>query len=524
MNKRKMIAYCVVILIWGFSSAVVSRFAGGCNPILVAGIVTTISLFVFAAYTAITKQIQSVFMVSWQVIKKLCVVSFLGIFLYPILFFYGIGGSSPLKANVLNYLWPLIAYISMGLIKWRQQRKQTVKTIELIAIAVGFVGVCFVLLSANCVLLSISYDDIPYLLAAFIGALSYGIYTALLNTCDSTLDANDRELSTVPRMLIMIAISELFHILLLIYLLIFHPEIIKDTYSKLFSMPQILFILIYSLINFSIAYFLWIYIWQEQNKPKNIGFSYYIPLLSTIIMTRILHYEMSAYTLIGLLLIVVSSVLIERERINSINGTFAAICIHILLLQVVSLTTNNEILENAKVFIQVMVALYAVFFGFVLNRTLKENQRIQELHNDCKLKISRMSGNMRTKAEQSYKDALQSTESDFQGLLFKWYNDDKSFRDQNFVSMLCELVRRKNEGILLSEWVILIALSAAIIILCFVIRIDNYISSSAVIVTGSLLCLCLCTLYDLQRKRKRLFIEDATFQLLSSKPIENDDV
>lgn len=511
MNKRQMIAYFIVILIWGSSSAVVSLFVGGCNPILVAGVVTTISLLVFTAYAAITKQIHSVFMVSWQVIKKLCSVSFLGTFLYPILFFYGIGGSSPLKANVLNYLWPLIAYISMGVIKWRQQRKRTFKIIELIAIAVGFIGVCFVLLSANSVLLSIAYDDVPYLLAAFIGALSYGIYTALLNTRDLTLDANDHELSTVPRMLIILAISELFHILLLICLLIFHPEIIKNTYSKLFSMPQILFTLIYSLINFSIAHFLWIYVWQEQNRPKNISFSYYIPLLSTIIMTRILHYEMNTYTLIGLLLIVVSSVLIQRERINSINGTFAAICIHLLLLQVVGFTTNNEIVDNAKVFLQVMVALYAVFFGFVLNRTLKENQRIQELHNACKLKISRMSGVMRTNAEQWYKDALQSTKSDFQGLLFKWYNDDefKSFSDQNFVSMLCELVRHKNMDILLSEWVILIALSAAIIILCFVIRIDNYISSYTVTITGSLLCLGLCTLYDLQRKRS--FIDDTTF-------------
>ena len=104
MKTQDWFLCMIVLIVWSSSSALVAVFTKGLNPLLIAGTVVYISAILLTVITHYKKRVFVIREYEKSELKKLFIPAVLGLYLYPISYFLGISGSSPIKANVLNYL------------------------------------------------------------------------------------------------------------------------------------------------------------------------------------------------------------------------------------------------------------------------------------------------------------------------------------------------------------------------------------------------------------------------------------
>ena len=313
--------------------------------------------------------------------KKLFIPAVLGLYLYPISYFLGISGSSPIKANVLNYLWPIIAVIASRLIF-----KKRFDRIERFSVWTAAFGAFIVLLLNEPMRLSsVTSSDFFYASIALLGAIFYGVYTATIEAsipkrCD-TSNANDiTYMPVLLRMNVMVIISSVLFTPLFLFYAISQPGLIKNTLIVLFTdRTRCIALLFYSCVNFSVAHLLWNKINTESNLSLTSSIAYMIPLFSTIILSYTAHISLGIIPVVGLVIVVTAIILNNRKYVNSINATLVGLVVVLILLKITPIFTNIQIIDNSKYFLEVIIAIYAIYDGFVMNRVINEHKKFEEM-------------------------------------------------------------------------------------------------------------------------------------------------
>lgn len=291
MKNNNIIFFILVLIFWSTSSTLVSVFTQNCNPIVVAGFVNIISA-VFLSFLMLNKKNYDLLKnVELKELLKLSIPAILGLFLYPISYFVGISSSSPIKANVLNYLWPLIAYVMSNIINHRK-----FKIIEIISIILATIGGYIVLCSNDNIDLKNILFNTNHSFIALLGAIFYGVYTALIEKFIPILkDVNRRynktsvmnnQLPAHLRMYVMVLITLIFYIPIFLFYVLFHREVFISTVNVFYhNNIALISLLLYSIINYSIAHLLWNKLNNKNNIVLTASAAFLIPLFSTLILS-----------------------------------------------------------------------------------------------------------------------------------------------------------------------------------------------------------------------------------------------
>lgn len=504
----------LVVFIWSSSSALVSVFTETGNPILLSGLIVTISIMVFSL--VLFKKQNRLFLkyISKKELLKLVLPSSLGIFLYPISYFCAIGGSEPVKANIINYLWPLISYITYLIIdNDKGQRNHKIR--EFLSVLCAAVGAYIVMCFNNNAMMSFKRSDIKYSAVALLGSFFYGIYTAIIKRYNPRLEKEAQFFQEYPnasvempaslRMLIMLCFAEVIHILIFVLFVIISPDIVERT-IVCFNDPKVIScFLIYSILNFSIAHFLWNRVNAIERANVTSNLAYYIPFLSTIILSYAIHSEISIMSVVGLILIVLASIMNSIEEINPINATFSGTCVLFILVVLTPLRFQGLNTDLIKFFLQIVIALYAIIYGFLMNRTVLEYKEIEKKQLDFLIGQKELEKDSLAQFEKVKRYIKQNKSTSLSEIInmiddLKIKEEDKKLLSTRF----CPIFGLSKKTVLLSEWIIIITMSLLIMSLCYIVRGNNVISNFTIIVIGALICLCVSSLYDSEKRKKEI--------------------
>lgn len=515
MKTRDWILCLAVLLIWSSSSSLVSVFTNKSNPVLLAGIISIISSIILSIQMINTKQRKILRSVKLSELCKLIVPSLLGMFLYPIAYFIGISGSSAIKANVLNYLWPLIAFIISGLLKKHRFLKSEILSMVLATIG-GYVVLCF----NNSSSIIFNSSDYIYVIIALMGAFFYGIYTATIGFFVPKVSANiadvmktDDLLPANLRIYVMISFSAILHMVIIIICLIVNPDVVRNTMVGVFSYSKSsICLIIYSIINFTIAHFLWNKLNTSANVALTSSMAFLIPLLSTVVLSISSGETIGLAPSIGLTLIVISIIINNRKYINSINSTFASIIVFFMFVSIVPSTNNESFIENSKFFLEIIIALYSIYYGFVMSRVINDYKELENLIDVISInkrnisfsnreKLKKIERNLISLKKQSKEDEYINFGDKITTLIPQDLDSDmRLFFEKKYYL----LYRHSNHALSISEWLVILILSILILLLCFVVRENNLLSSIVVISIGSAISLCVSSLYEYEVKRSML--------------------
>lgn len=515
--KTKDFILCVIVLcIWGSSSTLVSKFTYNANPVVVSGMVTIVSTLILSLQLFNKENRILLKKVGIRELSKLVIPAVLGLYLYPIAYFSGISGSSPIRANILNYLWPLIAFITSKAIS-----QNKLKLSETVSIILATLGGYIVLFFNNSV--SFNADISRFDFIAFLGAVFYGMYTAIIeyfipNASNGNQKLNgdssvSNRLPALLRMYIMVLISFLLYIPLFLWFLICKPA---ELYSTLFAVignnTNLISILFYSIVNYSIAHFLWNKLNTDNNITITASMAFIIPLVSTIVLAVSSKSSIGLAPSIGLILIVMSIIINNRKQINSINATFVSIIILTLLLMITPHINNEKVIEDSKFFLEIIIALFSIYYGFVMNRVVDDIKKLEYLVDTLHAYKKKVSLRQKTSLEKLGKNIyeLKKANKDIElytlgdKLVDLIPKDIPSDDRQIIIERYYDLYRCSNRALSLSEWLIIIILSTLIICLCFIVCDGTLLSSVIVISVGSAICLCVSSLYEYEIRKNRL--------------------
>ncbi|MFH0971399.1 MAG: DMT family transporter [Candidatus Micrarchaeota archaeon] len=200
----------------------------------------------------------------------------LGIFLYHVFLFYGYGNAPAGQANVFNYLWPVFIVLFSAPIL-----KEKLSAASIIAISISFIGAMIAFTGGS----GFAGEYAAAYASAGIAAVCYGLFSVLGKKL-----AYDK---TSSMLVYYISSAILVIPATLMYSSIVIPKSINTIVSILF---------LGGIAN-SIAFIFWFKALEKGNTQKIANLAYAIPLLA-MVWTYFLNSEMvSAYSIIGLLLI-----------------------------------------------------------------------------------------------------------------------------------------------------------------------------------------------------------------------------
>lgn len=521
MKLSDFLICCAVLLIWSSSSTLVSVFAPETNPFIVAGIVVLVA-FILLSFGMLNKNNRSVIRsFSLKEYAKLIAPGLLGLFLYPIFYFGGISGTSPIKANILNYLWPLFAVLWEWII-----HKIRINRIEKTAFALAVVGAYVVMFFGNNELISsFEISEIKYEVVAFLGAVTYGAYTAIIKinipkikTTSRQYDRVFEEKNNMPdfiRMYFMVVISLIAHMLIFLYFFLFDKAQIQSTIKYvIYSDKNRISLLFYSGVNFTLAHFLWNKINTRNNASLTSSMAFLIPAASTIVLSKVSGTPISIAAAVGLILILVSILINNRSNINSINVTIFSFAVFFILEGIFPINDNDGVKETARFFLEIIVSIFAIYYGFVLSRVVNDFKEFKQTLDLLHIDKMGLTGAQIKHFNMLEKQLVNCTKIN----AVRVYEDLSSHIDDYFsegdfgssgpvlMKRYYELYRSCSVALSISEWLIIVLLSMLIVVLCFVVRENNIISTVTTIVIGATICLCVSVLYEYAAKKRR-FLE-----------------
>lgn len=502
MNTKSWIKSLLVIAIWSTSAFLVSKFTPGTNPFVTAGLVVITSSVIQIIF--MLKTDHTFFRkIKFHMIKSLFFPGLCGLFLYPIFFFLGMSTTEPTKANITNYLWPLIAGI---IYQWGNN--QDVKTKDLICLATSFLGAILVLVLHNEPNILYIFNPFDYgVLWALIGAICYGIYSGIIKKHIPILDpVLKTEMTASQRMLIMTCTSAiLFIISYFIMLIIGKGSEISCTCSVIFSNKDtVLFFILYAVLNFTIAHWIWNMLNYGNSATRIANTAYLIPVLSTIFLTWWGKQPLGIPSAIGLCLIVTSLVISNYRHLNSVIFTFTSIFIFILLDSLLPTTDNqnNDLFSNAQFFLETVIAMFAIYYGFVLNRVVSDVKEYEKTLYEIDYSKILLNDQFPDKLpsilkkgdewEENLKSATQSLSC------------DEKYKVCETISNISNLPR---SILSIAEWVVLLLLSLSIFGLCAIIRTD--IVWMKLITLSVCVSICLCGSILIEQEKKYRTIKES---------------
>lgn len=368
-----MKAYFAIFLsfiLWSTSSAIVVKFGGMFPPFQSATLVISISAFFSIIFFILKdpKVLKNIIAFDLKNKFYLGLIGFFGFFLYPIFYFKGLHSNYPLEANVINYFWPIVG-ISLGF--FLKIEKVTLK--KILGILLGFLGVLITMSSLtnnNNILINLSFRHVSIYIFAALGAISYGVYTALFKKHNIEYK-NSNIIDIRSKFLFFLMISLLFHIL---FNIINFTTVNQFLIFEKINIENIIYLFIYAIFNFSIAYFCWAYALEKLPLSHVTIMAFIIPAFSTIILVFWNNIKININSIYGLVLIT-SGLYIHQDHKRYITP-LAGMCISFVIFSLLTFFVRLDINPNENMniinFLAVLVAIFSILVGFILSRVIKQ--------------------------------------------------------------------------------------------------------------------------------------------------------
>jgi drug/metabolite transporter (DMT)-like permease len=359
-----------IFFLWSTSSLVVVNFKNILPPFQSASLVALIStVFVTAGFFLFRKsKLKALLKCNMKSWAKIFVLSFFGFFLYPICYFHGLHSGQPVEANIINYFWPL-ATVVFGF--FLNVDKFSIK--KLFSVMFGFFGVIIAastipILHGSQQVLTWNPQYVPAYLFAGLGALSFGLYSALRK---KFLEQGGEyaNLDIQSRFLGYLWVSLSLHLVInLINLGSQNSLIISQI-----TLKPLIFIFIYSLLNFSLAYYLWAYTEKLPSFYTSM-MAFLIPPISAIALSLFSGIPLNSNSIFGLLLIVIGLSIYQdyQNYINPLTGFLVTFDLFGLLR--VAFPGKLELVELEITIgiglVQIVVAIFSILASFILARAV----------------------------------------------------------------------------------------------------------------------------------------------------------
>jgi len=548
MNKGFLYLFCSFFL-WSTSAYVVVGFKGILPPFQSASAVIILSTIVIFIVAHIKNEniLNDIFSINKESWFKIIILGCLGFFFYPIFYFYGLHSNRPLEANVINYFWPLIGVLIGFLIKL-----ESITFKKILSIIFGFLGSIVTTLNIRGLIEEREYmvcfdlENLNAYVLAFLGAFSYGIYTALLKSFKVKNNAN-KEVSIITKFLCFLIASTILHILCNLSLLMDSSLIYKVLDFKFINFIYLVF---YSLFNFALAYFCWVKAVDLLPISHVSIMAFLIPTFSSFILAFFRDINFESNSIYGLLLILIGLSFHQDNKryISPLTGTYislAVIASSAFILPFSDLNTINN--RNILSIVKILVAVYSILFGFILTRSISnyinENKLFLKIENQLyKLcKTLKEQNSIQNKIDQ-YMQFLIENNSMFGGFSKKEHYLF-SFNNHNFLNQLLqevdqsEIIERetkkdvidyifilrdntsewgysRKQKISIFEWIILYSLVIVMGFAFFIARENTFIYQITTIIFCASLILSLLVLQDYNLRRPR---EKIHFALVTQK-------
>jgi len=369
----------LTFLLWSTSSAVVVNFKDVFPPFQSASIVIAIATAAWTGFLLLFERnkVEALFscgLITWL---KIAILGFFGFFLYPVFYFYGLHSERPVEANVINYFWPLATLIFSFIFRVDQI---TLK--KLASVIFGSFGVIIaastipILRNTQEHILSFGFQYIPaYLLAGF-GALSFGLYSALRRKFITQVGNKYVDLDVKSRFVGFLWVSLSLHI----FINLFNLGNPGGLISYQLSLKGCLFILLYSMLNFSLAYYLWAYAEKLPSFYTSL-MAFLIPPISAIALSIFNNLPLNFNSIFGLLLIVIGLAIYQdyQSYITPLMGFLITYnLLGLLRISFPSSINLNEVGINFSI-VQTIVAIFSILASFILARAIQHYREEHEL-------------------------------------------------------------------------------------------------------------------------------------------------
>ncbi|XLS30484.1 DMT family transporter [Flavobacteriaceae bacterium M23B6Z8] len=424
--KYSQINLVIAALIWSTSSTIVVKFQHIANPSFCALIIVISSTIFFTLYISLFKRevFKSIIKCKPKDLGRFFLYAILGIFAYPILYFTGLHSEKPIEANIINYTWPLIALISgFTLNREKFQFK------KLVGVIMGFLGMILVITDFSKFTNSLIKEDffsenfLPYYFTAFLGALLYGIYTSLINRSTAKL-SNTPSVDSIAKFYIMLLSACLVHILVLVI-----NSGREDVFEFNYSDSAFIYLLVYSIFNFGLAYFLWFSGASRVNISLASALAFIIPIASSLFLIIFNDLEFSVQIIYALILLSLGIYLSQNNDIFIIplvGAIISAIIFSLIILAQPFQESSKEISFQ----ITAIVGIFSFYAGHILNKQIKkikkENDILMEVENIFLELIIR----------NKSKDKVGTILDQYYCKMINWYY---LYNNNNFISDTCEL-------------------------------------------------------------------------------------
>lgn len=168
---------------------------------------------------------------------------------------------------------------------------------------------------------------------------------------------------------------------------------------------------------------------------------------------------------------------------------------------------NENIINNSKFFLEPMIALFAIYYSFLMNRVINDFKEFQRLTDEVFIFKKNLTFKQRNKIKRLEQIIKKSKSIDIKmkKTISNYLPTNlKKTEYKNALELYLKLYRCNNKALSVSEWLIIIILVMLMNILCIIMRDGSALSSLIAVSIGSTLCLCISSLYEYQLKKETL--------------------
>lgn len=280
MKKAYSFAALTVIL-WSTLATISKILLNNLNVMFVlaaTSVIATVAIFVYNLFRGNLKQFHTC---SVRQILSMCLLGFIGFFLYNWFYLLGIAMIPSQQAMVINYLWPALIIVFSVLLY-----KESITWRKALAIIASLIGVTIVAVNGN--FHALTGGNLKGVCYCLIAAVCYAFYASL-----NKKQTYPKELS----MLIVFAITAVIAVLCCIY---------NRSIVQIVNLSRNMWIgILYSgiFIN-AIGYTSWMLAMEYGDTAIISNMAYSVPFLSMVFARIVLKEEISIYSIAGIIMII----------------------------------------------------------------------------------------------------------------------------------------------------------------------------------------------------------------------------
>lgn len=276
--KKEYIYAGISIFLWSTTATVTKLLLGSLNSMQILAVSSFFAFIFLLILNLFKKKLNELKKYKIKDYLQIAGMGALGVFLYYLFLYLGTNKMLASQAFILNYLWPMMTVVFACIIL-----KEKMTLIKILAIVLSFVGV--IIVTANGNLLNIDNNTLIGALFCILAAISYGLFSVL-----NKYKGYDKYSSMMLYYLTTFIIC-------IIYLLITRTTInigIGQAGGLLWS----------GIATSAIAFTTWALALQKGDTAKISNLAYITPFLSLVWTYFFLKENISIYSLLGLIVIV----------------------------------------------------------------------------------------------------------------------------------------------------------------------------------------------------------------------------